>query len=134
MILAGDTEFAELTMADPARGIFTLLESHPMPMALIAIACLTGLLFYVTSADSGALVMANLSSKLPDPTTDAHPAMRIVWALATGALTLAMLLVGGIPALQNATIIMGLPFGIVMILVMIALARSLRAERRGHLR
>ncbi|MEO7078351.1 MAG: BCCT family transporter, partial [Rhodococcus sp. (in: high G+C Gram-positive bacteria)] len=49
-------------------------------------------------------------------------------ALATGGLTVAMLLVGGVGALQNAAVIMGLPFAFVIILVMIGLYRSLRVE------
>ena len=98
-------------------------------VVLVALATFVGLLFYVTSADSGALVMANLSSDLPDNDTDAAPAMRIVWAAATGVLTIAMLTVDGIPALQSATIIMGLPFAFVMILVMWALHRALEEDR-----
>ncbi len=82
----------------------------------------------MTSADSGALVMANLSSHLPDTDTDAKPSIRVLWALVTGLLTIAMLTVDGIPALQNATIIMGLPFGFIMILVMISLYRALSQE------
>ncbi|WP_311776768.1 BCCT family transporter [Trueperella abortisuis] len=128
MIRGGDLDFAELTLASPERGIFALLETHPIPTVIISIACLTGLLFYITSADSGALVMANLSSKLPDPSVDARLPMRALWAVATGVLTIAMLIVDGIPALQNATIIMGLPFGFVMVGVMISLARSLKDE------
>ncbi|WP_239097696.1 choline BCCT transporter BetT [Kytococcus sedentarius] len=126
---SGDADFGELAMNSPELGFFTLLQQFPLPMVLVAVATFVGLLFYVTSADSGALVMANLSSELPDSETDAHPALRIGWAAATGVLTIAMLLVGGIPALQSATIVMGLPFAIVMILVMVGLYRALEAER-----
>ena len=74
--------------------------------------------------------MANLSSTLPDPETDAKPWVRILWAAATGLLTVAMLVVGGIKALQSATVVMGLPFAVVMVLVMIGLHRALEGERR----
>lgn len=128
-IRSGDADFGELAMGSPELGFFTLLQDHPLPLLLVAVATFVGLLFYVTSADSGALVMANLSSHLPDPESDAHPVLRILWAVATGVLTIAMLLVGGIPALQSATIVMGLPFAVVMILVMVGLHRALEAER-----
>src|SRR5690606_8144804 len=59
---------------------------------------------------------------------DGRAGLRIFWALSTGALTVAMLLVGGIGALQNATVIMGLPFAFVVILVMIGLYKALRVE------
>ena len=72
--------------------------------------------------------MANLTSYRKTPRDDAAPAVRIFWAVATGLLTVAMLLVGGITALQYATIIMGLPFGFVMVLVMLGLYKALRVE------
>ena len=125
----GNTDFGELAMNQPEQGFYTLLQQYPAAFVVVALATFVGLLFYVTSADSGALVMANLSSELPDSETDGHPALRITWAVATGVLTIAMLIVGGIAALQSATIVMGLPFAIVMVLVMIGLHRSLEAER-----
>lgn len=128
-IVDGDKAFGELATSSPEQGFFALLQQYPAPLFLVGLATFVGLLFYVTSADSGALVMANLSSHLPDSETDGRPSLRILWSVATGVLTIAMLLVGGIPALQSATIIMGLPFAVVMILVMIGLHRALEAER-----
>ncbi|WP_346620318.1 choline BCCT transporter BetT [Blastococcus montanus] len=127
-IRQGDAAFGETAMNTPERGFYTLLAEYPAFLFVAAIATFVGLLFYVTSADSGALVMANLSSRLARPQDDASAGVRIVWAFATGVLTAAMLVVGGVPALQNATIIMGLPFGFVMVLVMVGLYRALRNE------
>ncbi|GAB3491192.1 BCCT family transporter [Flexivirga lutea] len=125
----GDSSFGKNAVNSPEQGFFDLLQHYPLPLFLVGLATFVGLLFYVTSADSGALVMANLSSDLPDSETDAKPWLRIAWAAATGLLTIAMLMVGGVPALQNATIIMGLPFAVVMILVMLGLHRALESER-----
>ncbi|WP_446666247.1 choline BCCT transporter BetT [Flexivirga sp. B27] len=125
----GDAAFGKHAVNSPEQGFFDLLQGYPLPLFLVGLATFVGLLFYVTSADSGALVMANLSSDLPDSEVDAKPWLRILWASATGVLTVAMLMVGGIPALQNATIIMGLPFAVVMVLVMVGLYRALEAER-----
>lgn len=128
-IADGDATFGELAVNSPEEGFYTLLQQYPGAWFLIGLATFVGLLFYVTSADSGALVMANLSSELPDSETDARPWLRILWAAATGVLTIAMLIVGGIVALQYATIVMGLPFAVVMVLVMIGLHRALEADR-----
>lgn len=128
-IADGDAAFGELAMNQPEEGFYTLLQQYPGAFFLVGLATFVGLLFYVTSADSGALVMANLTSDLPDSETDARGWLRIVWAVATGVLTIAMLVVGGIVALQYATIIMGLPFALVMILVMVGLHKALEAER-----
>ncbi len=131
MIRSGNTEFGEMTMNQPELGFYTLLAEHPGFTFIASVATFVGLLFYVTSADSGALVMANLSSRLRTVYEDGPSGVRIFWAAATGALALALLAVGGIVALQYATIIMGLPFAFVIILVMIGLYRALRVE--GHL-
>lgn len=128
IIRSGDKKFGEDTILNPEGGFYELLSNYPAFMVIAAIATLTALLFYVTSADSAALVMANLSSRLPTPQHDGRPALRIFWAVTTGALTIAMLIVGGVGALQSATVIMGLPFAFVMIAVMIGLYRALRVE------
>ncbi|MBL8928603.1 MAG: BCCT family transporter [Kineosporiaceae bacterium] len=129
-IRGGDTQFADDAFASPATGFYTLLQDYPLAGVIIALSVFVGLLFYVTSADSGALVMGNLSSNLRSVQDDAAPWLRIVWASATGLLTIAVLAVGGIVALQYATVIFGLPFAFVVGLVMMGLLRALRIERR----
>ncbi len=131
-IRSGDTAFAEAAVDTPESGFYMLLQQYPGAFFLVGLATFVGLLFYVTSADSGALVMANLTSRLPDAETDAKPWVRILWAVATGVLTIAMLVVGGITALQYATVVMGLPFAFVMILVAIGLLRALEGEHKQN--
>ena len=129
-IMDGDKAFGDAAVNTPESGFYQLLQQFPAATFIIGLATFVGLLFYVTSADSGALVMANLSSDLPDAETDAKPWVRVLWAAATGVLTITMLIVGGITALQYATIVMGLPFAFVMILVMIGIHRALTGEQR----
>lgn len=125
----GDAAFGQTLMGTPERAFYDLLAQYPGATAAAAVATFTGLLFYVTSADSGALVMSNFASSIEDPNQDGPKWMRIFWAVATGLLTLAMMVVGGIPTLQSATIVFGLPFAIVMYLVMYGLWKALRVER-----
>jgi choline/glycine/proline betaine transport protein len=126
----GDQAFADEALASPEAGFYSLLQEYPLAGAVIALSVFVGLLFYVTSADSGALVMGNLSSSLRSVQDDAAPWLRIVWASATGLLTIAVLAVGGIYALQYATVIFGLPFAFVIVLVMVGLLKALRVEGR----
>ncbi|MCF2127137.1 choline BCCT transporter BetT [Strepomyces sp. STD 3.1] len=128
LVRDGNTEFGQTAMNTPEQGFYGLLEQYPGALFSAGLATFVGLLLYVTSADSGALVMGNLSSHLPTPVTDAAPWLRIFWALTTGLLTLAMLIVGGVQALTDATIIMGLPFSFVMFLIMVGLYLALRTE------
>ncbi|WP_406726709.1 choline BCCT transporter BetT [Streptomyces sp. GD-15H] len=125
----GNTEFGQTAVNFPEQGFYGLLEQYPGALFSAGLATVVGLLLYVTSADSGALVMGNLSADLPTPVTDAAPWLRIFWAVATGLLTLAMLIVGGVQALTDATIIMGLPFSFVMFLIMAGLYLAFRTER-----
>jgi choline/glycine/proline betaine transport protein len=129
-VRGGDADFAAAAQEFDGRGFFQLLEGYPGAQGLVLVAVLVGLLFYVTSADSGALVMGNLCSVLRDAQQDCAAWQRVVWASATGLLTIAMLLVGGIPTLQYATIIMGLPFAFVIVLVMVGVAKALRVDDR----
>jgi choline/glycine/proline betaine transport protein len=128
IVRSGNQGFGELAMNTPEQGFYSLLQQYPWFPFIGSVATFVGLLFYVTSADSAALVLANLSSRLRTPMDDANKSVRIFWAVATGLLTMAMLLVGGITALTNATIIMGLPFAFVMLLVMYGLWKALRVE------
>ncbi|WP_141014549.1 choline BCCT transporter BetT [Nocardioides sambongensis] len=127
-VRSGDADFAAAAQEFDGRGFFELLEGYPGAQVTVFLALVIGLLFYVTSADSGALVMGNLCSVLRDVQQDCAAWQRIVWASATGLLTIAMLAVGGIGTLQYATIIMGLPFAFVIVLVMIGLAKALRVD------
>ncbi|WP_323379497.1 choline BCCT transporter BetT [Streptomyces durbertensis] len=129
VVQGGNTEFGDTAVNLPEQGFYGLLDQYPGVLFSAGLATFVGLLLYVTSADSGALVMGNLSSDLLTPLTDSKPWLRIFWASATGLLTLAMLLVGGVEALTNATIIMGLPFSFVMFLIMAGLYKALRLER-----
>jgi choline/glycine/proline betaine transport protein len=129
IVIGGDAGFGEVAMNAPERGFYSLLAEFPAAPFSAAVATFTGLLFYVTSADSGALVMANFTSHLKDADSDGPKWLRLFWAVTTGVLTLSMLLVGGIPTLQNATIIMGLPFSAVLLFIMLGLYKALRVEQ-----
>ncbi|WP_312179696.1 choline BCCT transporter BetT [Arthrobacter sp.] len=128
LVMGGNAAFGDVAMNQPERAFYGLLEQFPWAPATAAIATFTGLLFYVTSADSGALVMANFTSHLKDADSDAPKWMRVFWAVITGLLTLAMLMVGGVTTLQNATIIMGLPLSILLLFIMLGVYKALRVE------
>lgn len=127
-IIHGNASFAEETMAHAERGFYSLLAQYPAFKLSASVATITGLLFYVTSADSGSLVLGNFTAKLKDINSDAPHWLRIFWSVAIGLLTMGMLMTNGISALQNATVIMGLPFSFVIFFVMAGLYKSLKVE------
>ncbi len=127
-IIHGDADFGQEVMVHAERGFYSLLAQYPAFTFSASVATITGMLFYVTSADSGSLVLGNFTSRLKDINSDAPSWLRIFWSVAIGLLTLGMLMTNGISALQNATIIMGLPFSFVIFFVMAGLYRSLKME------
>ncbi|WP_168414922.1 choline transporter [Acinetobacter indicus] len=128
VIFDGNTQLATTVLANPAHGFYDLLAQYPWFPFLAGVATITGLLFYVTSADSGALVLGNFTTKFSNIEHDSPRWLSVFWALAIGLLTLAMLMANGVTALQNTTIIMGLPFSFVIFFVMAGLYKSLRLE------
>ncbi len=127
-IIHGNLDFANEVIAHPERGVYSLLAQYPGFTLSASVATITGLLFYVTSADSGSLVLGNFTSKLADINNDAPNWLRIFWSITIGVLTLGMLMTDGVSALQNATVIMGLPFSFVIFFIMAGLYKSLRLE------
>ena len=127
-IIHGDAGFAQEVMAHAERGFYSLLAQYPAFKLSASVATITGMLFYVTSADSGSLVLGNFTSKLKDINSDAPNWLRIFWSIAIGVLTMGMLMTNGISALQNTTVIMGLPFSFVIFFVMAGLWKSLKVE------
>ncbi|MDH2897188.1 choline transporter [Rahnella variigena] len=127
-ILHGNLDFANEVIAHPERGVYSLLAQYPGFTLSASVATITGLLFYVTSADSGSLVLGNFTSKLADINNDAPNWLRIFWSVTIGVLTLGMLMTDGVSALQNTTVIVGLPFSFVIFFIMAGLYKSLRLE------
>src|SRR5699024_30772 len=108
-VFMGNTEFGALALDSPEQGWYALLERFPRAMSLVGLATLSGLLFYLTSANAGAMVMSNFSSSIPDPGEDGPKWLRIFWAIVTAVLTIAMLMAGGVVTMEYATLIFALP-------------------------
>jgi len=128
-VLHGNTSFAEEAMDSPEQGWYSLLEMFPGATFIIGLATLSGLLFYLTSANSGAMVMSTFSASIPDPSQDGPKWLRIFWALVTAVLTVAMLTAGGVETMEHATLIFALPVTVIAYLVMASFSKALRMER-----
>ena len=125
---ATDPTLAKTAIETPAMGLFALFEHYAHPAIWSSVSVIIGLIFFVTSADSGALVLANLSSKGLSSGDDAPIWLRLFWAAATGLITLGLLFSGGFSALQSVSVAAGLPFSLVLFIYMVAMAYSLRQE------
>ncbi|WP_444921730.1 choline BCCT transporter BetT [Microbulbifer sp. CnH-101-G] len=129
MVMGGATEFGTQAVEKPGSAIYLFLEQLPWSMLTTIAVTILSIVFFVTSGDSGSLVLSNLTIRLEDPNQDAEPWMRILWAAIIGIVTIALLMTGGLSALQGAVVIMGLPFAIVLLLIMLGLYKALQLEK-----
>ncbi|ALI99939.1 BCCT family transporter [Rufibacter tibetensis] len=123
--LAGNTAIADAVAADISTALFVFFEQLPFStfLSVVGVLLVTG--FFVTSSDSGSLVVVSLTSGgNPNPSVG----LRVFWAMAGGALAAVLLLGGGLQALQTAVIITGLPFAIILLLMCYSLYRGLNEE------
>lgn len=127
-IMGGDTAFAEQAEDFEGSGYFALIAEFPGAAFVVGVSVVVGLLFYVTSADSGSLVLANFTSKSTVESSDGPKWLRIVWSVLIGGLTLAMLALDGIYTLQMGAVIIGLPLSLVLYLLVVSVWRALRLE------
>lgn len=121
----GLVSLAEAVLEDESVALFQFLEQLPLSGLTSLIATLLVMTFFVTSSDSGSLVIDILTSGGED---DSPTWQRVFWAVLEGILAAGLLAAGGLAALQTATIASALPFAIIMILMCWGLMRSLRIE------
>ena len=120
--------FASEAIDHPGSAIYLFLEALPWAGLTTVVVSVLAIVFFVTSGDSGSLVLSNMTAHIEDSERDPPGWMRILWASVIGLLTLALLFADGLDALQGAVVIMGLPFSIVLLLMMFSLLKALRQE------
>ena len=126
LILSGTMpNLGEVVQQDQAVALFSFLESLPMSTVLSAVSLIMVVVFFVTSADSGALVLNMLSSKGQDDTSIAQ---RVLWTVAIGLVTTVLLYAGGLSALQTASIAGALPFSLALLWAIYGFFKALRND------
>jgi choline/glycine/proline betaine transport protein len=113
--------------------LFQLLDGLPMTTLLASVAVLVIVIFFVTSADSGSIVVDMLAR---GGATHTPIWSRVMWASMSGAIAAVLILAGGggLAALQTMAILVAAPFSVVMVLMMVATARALLREQGRALR
>ncbi|MEM7797683.1 MAG: BCCT family transporter [Chloroflexota bacterium] len=108
-----------------ATALFEMFQNLPLTGLLSLVGIILTVIFFVTSSDSGSLVVDNLTSggKLDSPVPQ-----RVFWAIMEGVLAGTLLLGGGLGALQTASITTGVPFTIVLLIMMYGLNIVFREE------
>lgn len=125
---AGQAGIVDAVTADVTQALYVTLDKLDAGF-IGTIAAFTATLliatYFITSSDSGTLVVTTILSMGNENPPTAH---RVFWGLGEGAVAAILLMVGGLKALQTASIVAALPFSFVMIVMMWGLMRSLREE------
>lgn len=121
----GSHEYASAISGDISTSLFIFLEKFPFSFLGSVVGVLLVASFFVTSSDSGSLVIDSLTS---GGKTDAPIVQRIFWAILQGVVAGVLLVGGGLVALQTAAISTGLPFLVVLLFLTYSLYKGLQKE------
>jgi BCCT family betaine/carnitine transporter len=108
--------------------LFVMLGELPLTAITSFVGIFLVIVFFVTSSDSGSLVIDSITA---GGKVDAPKPQRMFWAIIEGAIAIALLLGGGLGALQAASISTGLPFTVVLLVACYAVIRGLMSEPRA---
>ncbi|MFB9860821.1 BCCT family transporter [Salinicoccus siamensis] len=123
--LFNGTNIGALVLEDDTAALFALFDQLPLTELFSALAILLIFTFLVTSADSATFIVAGMTSGNTDsPSTR----LKVIWGVLLGFLTVTLIIAGGLTSLQAASLLAGLPFGLVLIAMIIAVSKSLRRE------
>ncbi len=120
----GVVELMDAINTDKSLALFVFLESFPFTQLLSGLSIVMVFIFFITSADSGAIVMDMLSSvKQETPLWQ-----RIYWGSITGVIAIVLMSANGLEALQTATIASAFPFSIILLISLYGLFKALRVD------
>ncbi|MFF0557619.1 BCCT family transporter [Streptomyces sp. NPDC020472] len=121
----GAADLATAVKDGAEASLFAMLEALPIGTVTSVVAMLLVMTYFITSADSASLVMGSLTSR-----GSLHPPTWLVvtWGVLMAAVAAVLLVAGGLNSLQTATILVALPFVVVMLVLCFALLKELRAD------
>jgi choline/glycine/proline betaine transport protein len=121
----GYHELINHVQSDHALALFKLYEALPFTSVVSVLTVFLIITFFVTSSDSGSLVIDSLSAGGNDDSPVWH---RSFWAVTEGVVASALLMAGGLKALQTMAIATALPFAVIMLIAALGMWRALVIE------
>jgi len=123
--LFGSGGISQAVQESIPTALYVMLDELPISAVTATLATIVIAIFFVTSSDSGSLVIDIITSGgHPDPPIP----QRVFWAVTEGAVAAVLLYSGGLQALQTAAITTALPFCLVLLVICYGLTKGLRAE------
>lgn len=113
----------------PELSLFKFLDELPLAKVTSTIGIVLVLVFFVTSMDSGSLILDTMTS---GGKTETPLLQRIFWCVFLGLLGIALLLGGGLASLQSLSLTMGFPFCLIIVAMCVSLVMGLHNEWRDE--
>ncbi|OOF35483.1 BCCT transporter [Salinivibrio costicola subsp. alcaliphilus] len=113
--------------AELSLKLFAMLDGLPLASITSFIGIILVMVFFVTSSDSGSLVIDTISA---GGKVDVPVPQRVFWASFEGLVAVALILGGGLVALQAMAVSTGFPFTIVLLVATVSLFKGLMSEPR----
>lgn len=135
--LGGASELGRVAIEQPSMALYQMLQNYPWSRAVITVTVLVNFVFFVTSADSGTVVLSTLSAHGGSADDDGPKWLRVFWGSVTALVTGGLLFAGSIDALKSAVVLTSLPFSLILLLMMWGLHKafymeSQRQRARSH--
>ncbi|WP_073660389.1 choline BCCT transporter BetT [Pseudomonas aeruginosa] len=135
--LGGASELGRVAIEQPSMALYQMLQNYPWSRAVITVTVLVSFVFFVTSADSGTVVLSTLSAHGDSADDDGPKWLRVFWGSVTALVTGGLLFAGSIDALKSAVVLTSLPFSLILLLMMWGLHKafymeSQRQRARSH--
>jgi BCCT family betaine/carnitine transporter len=109
--------------------LFSMLDALPLAEITSFLAIILVVVFFVTSSDSGSLVIDTIAA---GGKVDAPTPQRVFWCTFEGLVAIALILGGGLVALQAMAVSTGFPFTLVLLASCVAVVKGLMSEPRGN--
>ncbi|HBP1135757.1 choline BCCT transporter BetT [Pseudomonas aeruginosa] len=135
--LGGASELGRVAIEQPSMALYQMLQNYPWSRTVITVTVLVSFVFFVTSADSGTVVLSTLSAHGGSADDDGPKWLRVFWGSVTALVTGGLLFAGSIDALKSAVVLTSLPFSLILLLMMWGLHKafymeSQRQRARSH--
>ncbi|MBH9417697.1 choline BCCT transporter BetT [Pseudomonas aeruginosa] len=135
--LGGASALGRVAIEQPSMALYQMLQNYPWSRAVITVTVLVSFVFFVTSADSGTVVLSPLSAHGGSADDDGPKWLRVFWGSVTALVTGGLLFAGSIDALKSAVVLTSLPFSLILLLMMWGLHKafymeSQRQRARSH--
>lgn len=108
--------------------MFLFLNEFPLALAMSILTLVVLWIFFVAGADAGTVVLGSMSTGGPH---EPKRWIKLSWAVAIAAIAGILLYSGGLGALQSASVLTGVPFAFIMVLICVSFFMHLRSEARG---